>query len=311
VLLMDMISQDMMHGMSIGIMVGSTVLLALLGLFVWLIMFFTRRGPTNDLLIADLEKRRGKSELRNLFAERDPGNLSGNGTHDTVFVFPDISGYTRFMTGSEFSFAHAQFIVFSLINAMITSATKTVRLSKLEGDAALFFIDAKRLTAEELDKTLYRIFAAFFAERQRLIDANACPCRACQSIGDLDVKIFVHRGEAARFEFRGAVDHFGADVIVLHRLMKNSVNNRRYVMVSEAASRCVSVSFGDASYNVRENIEHVGSISAAVYPISDRTVAEMIATNSVQRSSKAADLVAKLRENLTAAFARLRRSTIR
>ena len=304
---MEMMSPDMMHGMSIGMIAVWTTLLALLGFFVWLIIFFSRRAETGDLLVADLAERRGDVELKKFFEDPGADIEAGSGTHDTVFVFPDISGYTRFMTGSEFSFAHAQFIVFSLINAMITAATKTVRLSKLEGDAALFFVDAAQLTPEELDKTLYRIFASFFAERQRLIDANACPCRACQSISDLDLKIFVHRGEAARFEFRGSVDHFGADVIVLHRLMKNGVNNRRYVMVSEAAVQSVAVSFGETPDFVREEIEHIGNISAEVYPISNQTVTEMIAANGKPAINKAGDMVAKLRGNLAAAFARLRR----
>ena len=305
---MEMMSPEMMHGMSIGMIVVSIALLVFLGLFVWLVIFLSGRAETGDLLIAELADRRSDAELQKFFEDSGADLEAGGGTHDTVFVFPDISGYTRFMTGSEFAFAHAQFIIFSLINAMITAATKTVRLSKLEGDAALFFVDAGRLTAQDLDKTLYQIFASFFAERQRLIDANACPCRACKSISDLDLKIFVHRGEAARFEFRGSIDHFGADVIVLHRLMKNGVNNRRYVMVTEAAAQSVAMSFGEAPSYVREEIEHVGEILAAVYPINDQAVVEMIAANSSPPVSKAADLVAKLRGNLTAAFARLRRS---
>ena len=304
---MDHMSPGMMHGMSAGMVVIWAGLLALMGLFVWLITFFMRRAQTSDLLVANLAQRRNDFDLQDFFEESNSKTGAGNGTHDTVFIFPDISGYTRFMTGSEFSFAHAQFIIFSLINAMISAATRTVRLSKLEGDAALFYADAAQISAQEVDKTLYRIFAAFFSERQRLIDANACPCRACQSISDLDLKIFVHRGEAARFEFRGAVDHFGADVIVLHRLMKNGVKNRRYIMISEAATESVALSFCREPDHVREAIEHIGDISAAVYPIDDRTVEEMIAVNYVQRGSRGLDLVAKLRGNLASAFARVRR----
>ena len=303
---MDSMSPGMMHGMPLGMIGLWAVLLLVLGLFGWLIFFFSRRAETSDLLIANLAKRRNDAELRKFFEKPGSDTELGSGTHDTLFIFPDISGYTRFMTGSEFSFAHAQFIIFSLINAMISAATKTVRLSKLEGDAALFYTDVTRISAEEMDKTLYHIFAAFYSERQRLIDANACPCRACQSIRDLDLKIFVHRGEAARFEFRGSVDHFGADVIVLHRLMKNGVNDRRYVMVSERAAQSVALTFGGAPDHVREDIEHVGEVSAAVYRIDDLTVDEMIKASSARRGSRAADFIAKLRGNLASALARLR-----
>lgn len=60
----------------------------------------------------------------------------------TIFLLPDISNYTFFMTSNRFSFGHAQHIIFSLVNAMIESATHKLELSKLEGDAALFFANA-------------------------------------------------------------------------------------------------------------------------------------------------------------------------
>ena len=68
---MEMMSPDMMHGMSIGMIVVWTALLVLLGLFVWLIIFFSRRAETGDLLVADLAGRRGDVELEKFF--EDPG----------------------------------------------------------------------------------------------------------------------------------------------------------------------------------------------------------------------------------------------
>ena len=78
-------------------------------------------------------------------------------------------------------------------------------------------------------------------------------------------------------------------------------------MISEAATESVALSFCREPDHVREAIEHIGDISAAVYPIDDRTVEEMIAVNYVQRGSRGLDLVAKLRGNLASAFARVRR----
>ena len=111
------------------------------------------------------------------------------------------------------------------------------------------------------------IFRAFYQERKRLAEANICPCRACRHINQLDVKIFVHRGQAARFEFRGTVDHFGTDVIVLHRIMKNGVGGHRYVMVTEAAATCISLPGAHDQFSVQEHVEHIGNVRASVFRI--------------------------------------------
>ena len=82
---------------------------------------------------------------------------------------------------------------------------------------------------------------------------------------DLDLKIFVHKGKAARFKFRGSVDHFGTDVIILHRLMKNGVNNHRYVMVTDAAAECIELALHNEPYQIEEEIEQVGSVRADIF----------------------------------------------
>ena len=209
-----------------------------------------------------------------------------------------ISNYTRFMTGNHFAFGHAQHVIFSLINAMIDAATRTVSLSKLEGDAALFFVDAHRHSDTVIGEAVLDIFRAFFKERRRLAVSNICPCRACRHINDLDLKIFVHRGRAARFEFRGSVDHFGTDVIVLHRLMKNSVQGHRYVMVTESARDSIALPADLRSSQVDEDIEHVGRLGATVFEIDDTTVAEMMLGDQSPNASVIGGTAQKIAENL-------------
>ncbi len=222
-------------------------------------------------------------------------------TVDTVFVLPDISRYTRFMTGSQFSVGHAQHVVFSLLNAMLEAAHGRLELSKLEGDAALFFADANKYSPEELGQVVVDIFEAFFRERRRLLDSNICPCRACCHIEDLDLKIFVHRGNASRFRFRGSVDHFGADVIVIHRLMKNSVNHHRYVMITDAAATSIAFPLNGQKRHFEEDVEHVGSIGATTIKLSDE-LADSLAHVEVETPRTVwmltADTLSKIQMNL-------------
>jgi len=279
----------------------------LVGLVVAAIMFFSKRSPTNRLLVSDIAARNPgflhlpPSTTDEHAASDDPS------THDTIFVLPDISHYTRFMTGNRFAFGHAKHVVFSLLNAMIDTATKNVQLSKLEGDAALFFVDSKQLTNAEMGRTVMGIFGAFYRERERLIKSNICPCSACSQIEDLDLKIFVHRGRASRFEFRGSIDHFGTDVIILHRMMKNSVRGHRYVMITDAAKSCIDLPGEFNTFKLTEEHDHIGKVSARVFQISDAMALKFSQLDQV-RSSWSSDLASKLQQNFMTATRFLRRT---
>lgn len=267
-----MIVHDQMGHGQMGLLIVAIVLLT--AMLVLLTLFFMRPAGGRNLSVSRLRTARPSLLAYDRSAE-DRADHEAADMRDTIFILPDISRYTRFMTGSEFSFAHAQHIVFSLINSMIVAASRTVELSKLEGDAALFFVDADRHSSERIGACVLDIFAAFYAEQARLIETNMCACRACRSINDLDLKIFVHRGEAARFEFRGSTDHFGVDMIVLHRLMKNSIKAGRYIMATDAARPHVSFPLELPSYQVEENLRGYGRIAATVFTLSDALAASL------------------------------------
>lgn len=304
----DHMMQGMQAPMLILWMVAAVVVTALLAM----VVYFIRPARSDRLLVADLAADKRRPVLRHDRAFGRDGNARA---HDTIFILPDISHYTQFMTGNHFAFGHAQHVIFSLINAMIDAAAKTVQLSKLEGDAALFFVDAERHSDVVIGDTVMAIFRAFFQERKRLAEANLCLCRACRHINELDLKIFVHRGQAARFEFRGSVDHFGTDVIVLHRMMKNGVRGHRYVMVTDAAATSIDLPGTFDTFDTEEDIEHVGSVRASVFQIDDETVAELSTLTHEPARSAVAETIRKLQENARsiklALGQRLRRPTWR
>ncbi|GAB4229845.1 MAG: hypothetical protein Kow0032_11280 [Methyloligellaceae bacterium] len=298
----------MMHFMSPHMLILAAVILLLASLAIMAVIFFSRRVTAENLPVSSLLRGREDPFLAALDGSQAPGPPAGQETHDTLFILPDISHYTRFMTGNRFEFGHAQHIVFCLINAMIEAATKTVELSKLEGDAALFFTDAGRHSPARLGETVMDIFRGFFREQRRLIAANMCPCRACRSIDQLDLKIFVHRGHAARFRFRGSVDHFGLDVIILHRIMKNSVGGSRYVMITDAAADSIRLPERITPQRIRERVADVGVVGASVYEIDDALAAQLAQTPDHSRTSRLLETGRKLRENLRLLRSALRRA---
>lgn len=287
-----------MGGMAFHMAFVWGVVIALIIIVVAAVVYFARAAQSGSLLAADLAAARGASRLPTVGGSMVTAETAQFPVHDTIFILPDISNYTRFMTGSRFAFGHAQHIVFCLINAMVEAADPSVELSKLEGDAALFFVDADRHDSKAIGRTVADIFAAFFSERERLIRSNVCPCSSCAAIRELDLKIFVHRGEASRFSFRGSVDHFGTDVIILHRMMKNSVRGKRYVMITDAAAGSIDLPFDGETYKVEEDIENVGKIAASVHVIDDETAERLAGGHVAGKPSKVSETIAKLGENI-------------
>lgn len=297
---MDHMPDSMMHGTFLHMLVmwlGAGILGAIL---IAIIYLFLRPASAAGVSLVELGAARGL-KLPQMIDNAGNIDTPAASAVDTVFILPDISNYTRFMTGTQFSFAHAQYIIFSLINGMIAAATKRIELSKLEGDAALFFVDADRLSKAEVGEVVMDIFRSFYSERRRLKESNICPCRACRHIDDLDLKIFVHRGQAARFRFRGSVDLFGTDVIVLHRIMKNNVKGHRYVMITDAAANSVMLPDNAPGSSIAEDVEHIGRINASVYKIDNEAaakLAEPVQDGEIQSMSAGQEILRKLHENV-------------
>lgn len=155
-------------------------------------------------------------------------------------VLVDISGYTRFVTDRTLTLTHAEQIITDLINAVIDQARHPLILNKLEGDAALLFREAGSDDADagrDVMSQVRSFFPAFEDCAKRLReDRRNCGCDACKSIDSLSLKAFVHLGEFAIKQVRQFEELAGEPVILLHRLMKNTVESHKYVMMTRAAA---------------------------------------------------------------------------
>ena len=141
--------------------------------------------------------------------------------HSTCFLIADISGYTGYLADVELD--HAQDILADLIGAVVTALRPTFRLAKLEGDAAFTYAVAERLDGSMLLDTIERCYFGFRRRRRDVRQATSCPCDACVRIPDLDLKFVVHHGQAILQKVAGRQELLGSDVIVVHRLLKNTV----------------------------------------------------------------------------------------
>jgi uncharacterized protein YndB with AHSA1/START domain len=192
-------------------------------------------------------------------------------------VMADITGYTGYLTGTELSHAHD--VLADLIETIVTATRPVLRLAKLEGDAAFAYAPAGRMDGSML---LDVIEGCYFSFRRRLRDvrqATTCTCRACAQIPSLNLKVFAHDGEFVRDRVAGRQELAGADVILVHRLLKNSVAERLglhgYALLTEA---CVlAMGIDAAGLGMREHVEayeHIGEVRACFHDLEARWAEE-------------------------------------
>jgi hypothetical protein len=152
-----------------------------------------------------------------------------------LLVIADIGGYTRFMRLHRMSLAHAQENAHTLLEAVIDAAPR-LELNALEGDAAFLYVTDP--DASDVSRSVAGLAAemhrAFHEEQARMTSLTVCRCDACNQTGQLSVKVVAHLGEVVEQTVRGRTTLAGLDVILVHRMLKNSVPVREYVLMTDA-----------------------------------------------------------------------------
>jgi len=101
----------------------------------------------------------------------------------------------------------------------------------VEGDA-VFALAADRVLgppATLLD-VLEDTVAAFRGRQRELQADDSCSCDACRNVGNLDLKIVAHHGRFLRQMVGDRIQAAGVNVVLAHRLLKNSVGRRAYIL---------------------------------------------------------------------------------
>ena len=190
---------------------------------------------------------------------------------DVLLIIIDISGYTKFMISNKNSLVHGQIIITELINEIIKQIQLPFVIAKLEGDAVFLYCEKGshlikwNNVIDDLENKLLLFFKVFSLKIAELSGSNICNCSACQHIQDLKLKIVIHSGKAVIYSINNGVELSGIDVIIVHRLLKNSVNSDEYIIFSEDAYQALGIFIDDLVSKGRENYNDLGSINTYVY----------------------------------------------
>jgi uncharacterized protein YndB with AHSA1/START domain len=149
-------------------------------------------------------------------------------------LIADISGYSEYVI--EGPLEYAENVVAEMTLLVADRLRHSFQVNKLEGDAVFSYV-------HEVDSSMFldTIEECYFAFRRRLEGmqhSTSCACKACTKLPDLDLKFVAHHGSFIRRPGPGGEELTGPDVILVHRFLKNAVNevldSRGYVLATEA-----------------------------------------------------------------------------
>jgi uncharacterized protein YndB with AHSA1/START domain len=188
-------------------------------------------------------------------------------------LIADISGYTDYVVTSPLEYAED--VVAEITRDVVEHLEPVLRVNKLEGDAAFGYALDGELDASML---LDSIEECYFGFRQRLRGiehSTNCSCNACAKAPELNLKFVVHYGDFIRRPGARGEELTGQDVILVHRLLKNTAADvlglRGYALSSEACVNALTIdpqALGMSSH--RELYADVGEVPAWVVDLEKR-----------------------------------------
>ena len=208
-------------------------------------------------------------------------SLRADVASEGYLLLADISGYTSFLSGVE----QAHGVDFSVgipegfgllgavLDAVVAGVEPDFEVANLEGDAVFAFALASTLDnrGAEVLTQLRAVHRTFHAKRVEARAAVLHDCTACPLVGNLDLKMVLHRGHAVRQNVGSRTELLGPAVNIAHRLLKNNIQAqmgyRPYLFVTDAAA--VALGMPEVGTEHSETYPDVGSIRGRVVELTD------------------------------------------
>lgn len=191
-------------------------------------------------------------------------------------LLADISGYTAFLNsverehGVDFSggIPVGYAILGAILDAVVEGLHPAFGIAKLEGDAVFAVAPAVALDGrgDAVLGQLQTVYRAFQAVRDQATGASDHLCTACPVVSTLDLKMVLHRGQAVRQTVGSHTELLGPAVNVVHRLLKNTVQQRLgyrpYLFLTDAAAAALGLA--EVGLGHREEYVDVGPVQGRV-----------------------------------------------
>lgn len=144
---------------------------------------------------------------------------------------PDITGFTKFV--GEMEIEHSTHIIRELLEIIINENRLKMELMEIEGDAVFFYrLNSIPRVSEIVDQARHT-FEKFHRHLLKYESRRICQCGACRTVNNLTLKFVIHAGYVSSYSINKHFKFIGKDVILLHRLLKNSVTEKEYLLFTE------------------------------------------------------------------------------
>ena len=150
---------------------------------------------------------------------------------DSLLFIPDISGFTDFVNQTEIQ--HSGHIISELLEVLIDSNQLGMTVSEIEGDAVLFFKNNHVPALNEILEQTKKMYINFHNHLKYYESNRVCNCGACCTAAQLKLKIIAHSGDLGFINVKNRKKPHGKEVILIHRLLKNSVTEKEYLLITD------------------------------------------------------------------------------
>src|SRR5262249_18292449 len=156
-------------------------------------------------------------------------------------------------------------IVARLLEAVIDATRSKLKLAKLEGDAAFFYLTYPEGSDPDLAFAAAEVATIHRAFHRRLASLeanNLCNCDACEQVGNLKIKFVAHLGDVAVQKVKRLTELAGVDVILVHRMLKNDVPVTEYLLMTEPVHLRLDESARERAAPLEMELEGLGQTNA-------------------------------------------------
>ncbi len=144
------------------------------------------------------------------------------------FFIPDISGFTKFIKSTKIE--KSKEYIHQLLEVIIDSNILDFKTAEILGDAVMFYKTGDPPGFDLLEAQVKKTFLDFHQAIQDIREkSNIEP----KELSNLTIKIIVHYGCITTTEIKGMLKLVGPDVILAHRILKNNVKEKEYLLMTD------------------------------------------------------------------------------
>jgi hypothetical protein len=150
--------------------------------------------------------------------------------HPVFFCIPDLTGFTKFMTSTDSDFS--QRVITNILNKLIAANILDMNVAEIEGDAIFFYRTGRLPAISKVAKQCKLLFQIFNTVIDSYIQTESENYQKYLANNQLGLKIVIHHGQTAITKIDNRTKLIGEDVILVHKLLKNSVPVPCYILLT-------------------------------------------------------------------------------